>query len=71
MKTSWRLSSPVLAEMKRFELDFERVYKRWGKSKGSGALYFPAKCAQRYDLPSPLSETLNHIDSTQPSDTFP
>jgi len=61
---------PSSDEMKIFELDFERVYERWG-SKGSGALYFPAKCAQRRDLPGPLSETLNHLDSTQPSDAFP
>ncbi|KAI4943188.1 hypothetical protein J4E91_009628 [Alternaria rosae] len=41
---------PSSEEMKRFELDFERVYKRWGKSKGSGALYFPAKCVQSADM---------------------
>jgi len=62
---------PISDEMKRFDLDFERVYERWRTSKGSGALYFPAKCAQRRDLPGPLSETLNHLDSTQPSHAFP
>ncbi|KAI4710739.1 hypothetical protein J4E89_004329 [Alternaria sp. Ai002NY15] len=62
---------PTSEEMKRFELDVERIYDSWGKSKDRRAYYFPAKCAQRRDLPSHLSKILNHVDTSQPSEAFP
>ena len=62
---------PSSEEMKSFELDVERINEIWGKSKGRKAYYFPAKCAQRRDLPSHLSEILNHVDTSQPSEAFP
>ena len=62
---------PSSEEMKRFESHVERTRKRWSKSKGSKALYFPAQWAQRRDLPSHLADTLNHKDWCQRGDDFP
>ncbi|KAI4909410.1 hypothetical protein J4E90_008107 [Alternaria incomplexa] len=41
---------PTSEEMKRFELDVERTYESWGKSKGRRAYCFPAKVSNDHGI---------------------
>jgi len=61
---------PSSEEMRDFEANFDRIHKRWCRARVGWSLYFPAKCVQRRDLPSSLSDTLNNMDLGQRGDAF-